>query len=71
MLDMEKIQAQSSIKTEILGIVKHFLEYPILNNYLNKAETEMKVNTFDFELKLDDIRKNINDKHKLIYNVKR
>ena len=31
----------------------------------------MKVNTFDFELKLDDIRKNINDKHKLIYNVKR
>ena len=53
MIDMEKLQQQSTTKSEILSLVKQFLEEPILNNYLNKAETEMKVNNFDFELSLD------------------
>ena len=71
MIDMEKVEEQSSLKNQIELMTKKFLEEEILKTYLSKAEMEMKVNDFDFDINLKDIKQNIETNHKLIFNIKR
>ena len=56
-MEIEKVhESQNLIELELKQKLKKFLEVPIVTKYLNKAETEQKINNFDFELSLDDIR---------------
>jgi hypothetical protein len=62
------MKVQDDSEKKIIDQLLEPISKILINKYLLKAEDEQKLLNFDFEIKFNDLRDKINNKHKITFN---